>query len=190
MDSFYQRAVDDLFITIMNVVTLLAFFSLLVPMIDPKENMLNITSNLIFILLLLYTRMLFYIGKKVFAIHFFLVTTFLLFLVDRVVLGLDFGSMILIFPFAIIYMFIFFRRISIQIIYTLFGIACQFLSIFYLNKGNEEGFTDFIVMDFIYTIIYNAGVFGLCYFLMINLKRFQSEKLESKERNTENEVEH
>lgn len=180
MLTFYEKEVEKLFINIMKVIIGLSLLGLVAPLLNPQENYLNILSNLTFICFALFSGLLFKLGRKQMAFHFFAFTTCSLFLVDVLVFGLKFMSLFMIFPCVTLYTFIFFRKIRSQIAYLVYGLICQYIAVYFINNGFQNGLTDLIGEEWIYYTVYNVGIFGFCYFFISNLKRFRTNLLQSR----------
>ncbi len=180
MGSFYEKAVEELFMNIMKVVVCLACIALIGPLLDAANNQLNIISSLVYILMVIISGMIFKSGKKILAYHFFALSSGLLFLVDTLVIQLNFSSIFMIFPCLTFYTFIFLRKLKVQFAYLVFGIFCQFIAVFYLKGGPDNGLTDYIVSEWIYYAVYNMAAFSFCFFFVSNLKKFRNGLNDSK----------
>ncbi len=181
MLTFYEKEVEKLFIKIMKVIFVLAMLGMAAPLLNPQENYLNILSNLTFASFALFSGFLFHLGFKQFAVHFFALCAPLLFLIDVLILGIEFSALFMIFPCAIIYSFIFFRKITVQIFYLVIGLISQYIAVYHINDGLNNGLSDSIAEEWNLYTVFNVGVFGFCYFFISNLKRFRTDLLQSKE---------
>jgi len=173
MGSFYEKAVEELFQNIMKAIIGLSSFGLIGAILASSEDYKILFSNSIFIFAAVISNLIFKYYNKVWAYHFFATFTVLLFLFDIVFLGMESWSIFMLFPIMIIYTFIFFRQIKIQVRYLIVGVLAQFIAVYHLFGGLESGLTAHIASESIYYLAYNLGAFSFCYFFVTNLKKFR-----------------
>ncbi len=174
MGSFYEKAVEELFLNIMKAIIGLSFVGLGAALLVSTEEYGSFISNLSFISAAFVSILVFKYSKKIYAYHFFAAFTAILFMVDTLFLNIESWSLFMVFPATTIYTFIFFKELKSQIAYLLIGIIFQFMAVFYMNGGSESGFTPQIASECIYYLIYNLGIFSFCYFFITNLKKFRT----------------
>lgn len=173
MGSFYEKAVEELFLNIMKAIIGLLCLGVIATFLVATDDWGSLCSNLSFIFAAAFSIVIFKFGEKVYAYHFFAAFTAALFLIDILFLDVKSWSLFMVFPAMTIYTFIFFRELRTQIAYLLIGIVSQFVAVYYLYGGLTSGFTAQIASECIYYLSYNLGIFAFCYFYVTNLKKFR-----------------
>ncbi len=133
-------------------------------------NSKELFSSVAFLLISILT---FFIEKtkfKFLAYHILVIGIALLNVYMVIVLGSRYEAILLLFPSALIFCFIFMERITVIGIYMVFFCFIQFLIIYYNSGSDVNGISSQMIAEYISVVAFNVIFFFMCYFYLVNLK--------------------
>ena len=159
---------NGFFKTVLWICTIGSLISFLPHFINPVPTEMFISTVA---LIICVVGFLLFAKRHQFAYHLMLISTCGLYFYITVVEGNVYITVMLFFPFAIIYTFAFFNSLITKIAYLIAFILCQITTVYYLLGGNAAGLSFQSMLEIINIFIINTLTFLLCYFFLKNLYR-------------------
>lgn len=110
-------------------------------------------------------------GYKGMSYHGLMVSVNLLNLYMVVIGGYNFQAIYSIYVGALVFTFIYFKKISTLWIYLIVSVLTQLVILYYNSDANINGIDQGLVIDGICVLSVNIAVFLMCYFYLTNLER-------------------
>lgn len=169
----FKKNTERLYKRVINISIILSLLTLIIQLIG--KNYTEATFSAIATLILTATFLLFLSNRKVLSYHILILSVIGLVLFMIVFQGSRYEAILLFFPTALLFCFIFFDEFKTLAFYLVFLILSQFIVVYFNSNASEIGFTPQLLAEYVNIIAFNLFIFLMTNYYLSNLKKTKIE---------------